>query len=95
MTGLGGVAGAALDDLISQMAGTKEGMLPSGGSCPYDPKKQKSKEPIRNKQGDYIDNKGNAWRWDPNKQEWDVQHPDGTHTNVSPTGEITHGPNNF
>jgi RHS repeat-associated protein len=95
LTGLGGAAGAALDDLVSQMAGTKAGLLPSGGSCPYEPKKQKSKEPIRNKQGDYIDDKGNAWRWNPNKQEWDVQHPDGTHTNVSPSGEVTHGPNKF
>jgi hypothetical protein len=29
------------------------------------------------------------------KEENDVQHPDGTHTNVGPDGEITHGDSNF
>ena len=35
------------------------------------------------------------WQWDPIKSEWDVQHPDGSHTNVGEDGEITHGPDNF
>ena len=26
---------------------------------------------------------------------WDVQHPDGSHTNVDPDGNITHGDDNF
>jgi hypothetical protein len=43
----------------------------------------------------FKDKYGNRWVWDPGKGEWDVQHPDGSHTNVGPEGEITHGENNF
>jgi hypothetical protein len=32
---------------------------------------------------------------DPDDFHWDVQHPDGTHTNVGPNGEVQHGPDNF
>ena len=80
----------AIGNLIDSMAGTKAGFLPKGGSCPYNPKKQKSGELPRNKRGDYIDKNGNAWRWDPIKAEWDVQLRDGGHLNVGPDGEITH-----
>jgi RHS repeat-associated protein len=70
--------------------------LPRTGEHRYKaPKHNKSKEPPRNKRGDYIDHKGNGWRWDPIKKEWDVQHHDGSHTNVGTDGKITHGPNNF
>ena len=35
------------------------------------------------------------WQWDNRKTEWDVQHPDGSHTNVGEDGNITHGDDNF
>lgn len=70
-------------------------ILPPGGSFPY-VSGQKGGRPVKlpGAQG-YRDADGNEWQWDPNKQEWDVQHPDGSHTNVGEDGEITHGPNNF
>ncbi len=42
----------------------------------------------RGNRGGYKDKYGNEW-------EWDVQHPDGSHTNVNPEGEKTHGKNDF
>jgi hypothetical protein len=42
---------------------------------------------------------GNEWRPhvtpDPSAFHWDVQHPDGKHTNMSPDREVHHGPDNF
>ncbi|MBK7575334.1 MAG: hypothetical protein IPI26_08795 [Elusimicrobia bacterium] len=69
--------------------------LPTGGQCPFKPKKQKGEKLQKDKEGGFIDEKGNSWQWDPRKQEWDVQHDDGSHTNVGTHGNITHGPNNF
>lgn len=76
--------------LAADMAGKKDHLLPTGGTCPYNPKKQKGGGNPRNKRGDYLDDSGNGWRWDPIKAEWDVQTPDGGHINVNPDGEITH-----
>jgi RHS repeat-associated protein len=57
---------------------------------------QKGGQPVKlpGAQG-WRDAYGNRWVWDPNKNEWDVQHPNGTHTNVGTNGEITHGADNF
>lgn len=73
----------------------KEENLPTGGDKPFIPKKHKGKGKLKDKEGGYLDNSGNSWQWDPIKGEWDVQHKDGSHTNVGPDGNITHGPDNF
>lgn len=69
--------------------------LPPDGSYPY-VSGDKSGKPVKlpGNQG-YRDADGNRWQWDNKKQEWDVQHPDGSHTNVGENGEITHGADNF
>jgi hypothetical protein len=64
---------------------------PGGGGCL--PRRKATVN--RERDGSFVDKHGNRWQWDPVKGEWDVQHKDGTHTNVSPDGEVTHGPNNF
>ena len=46
----------------------------------------------------YEDEHGNIWVWDPRGHagpHWDVQHPDGSHTNVYPDGEVHQGKDNF
>lgn len=42
--------------------------------------------------GNPVDKHGDEWQWDKIKKEFDVEHPDGTHTNVGGDGEITHDP---
>ena len=73
----------------------KEDLLPKTGDKTFKPKKTKSKDIPKDRSGGYVDTKGNSWQWDPRKGEWDVQHPDGSHTNVGPDGNVTHGPDNF
>lgn len=69
--------------------------LPSDGSFPYNPPKNAHGQPLKVRgTSSYRDADGDIWQWDPVKREWDVVHRDGTHTNVSQEGEITHGPNN-
>ena len=69
--------------------------LPTGGEHPYE-SPDKSGKPIRLR-GDqgFRDASRNRWVWDPKKQEWDVQHPDGSHTNIGEDGNVTHGDDNF
>ena len=76
--------------------GPQAGRLPRTGSWPYEPPKGSHGKPQRSpdRRG-FRDRYRNDWRWDPVKGEWDVQHPDGTHTNIGPDGEITHGKDNF
>ena len=33
--------------------------------------------------------------WDPVRGHWDVEHPDNSHTNVKPNGDVEHGDDNF
>jgi hypothetical protein len=72
--------------------------LPTGGKHPYR-SGQPDLEVAPNPEGPgYLDADGNVWQVDRTKtqwHEWDVQHPDGTHTNVGVNGEVTHGPDNF
>ena len=65
--------------------------LPVDGDYPYISPDKKSGRPVKlpGSQG-YRDKVGDRWVWDPNKQEWDVQHRDGSHTNVGEDGRITH-----
>ncbi len=60
------------------------------GNFPFIPKNNKEGTIPRTRNGGFLDKKGDAWEWDPKKQEWDVQHPDGSHTNVDSEGNITH-----
>jgi len=59
------------------------------------------KNPLRGSQGSYVDDDGNEWRphrspgGNPEDLHWDVQHRDGSHTNVGLDGEVHHGPDNF
>src|SRR3954452_5804218 len=75
--------------------------LPQGGSRPYVPPKKSRGRPhrVRGDRGyGYEDEHGNVWVWDPRGHagpHWDVQHPDGSHTNVYPDGEVHQGKDNF
>lgn len=81
--------------------------LPSSGSYPFNPPVDKAGNPVYRK-GDSngaVDQDSNEWKWDKGaarngNPHWDVQHPDGSHTNVNPEssdrpGEINHGDDNF
>jgi hypothetical protein len=78
-------------------------LLPRGGSHPYVPPKRRNwlNNPPRGGQNGYLDDDGNEWvpHPDPSGREedfhWDVQHPEGEHTNVRPDGEVDHGSDNF
>ncbi len=68
-----------------------------GGRIYIPPKKGRGK-PFSNPQGKgYVDDKGNIWEWAQDQhggEHWDVQHPDGSHTNVAPNGKVI-GKDNF
>jgi hypothetical protein len=57
--------------------------------------------PLRGQQRGYVDADGNEWRPHPKPGggeldfHWDVQHADGSHTNVGLDGEVHHGQDNF
>ena len=77
--------------------------LPTGGSHPYAPPKMKGVDPKNNAvtapggQKGFIDADGNVWEWAQEQHggpHWDVQHPDGSHTNIFPDGKVV-GPDNF
>ncbi len=77
--------------------GPQSDRLPSGGQRPYVPPKKAYGKPQRVRGGGFEDANGNVWKWDPSGHagpHWDVQHPDGSHTNVSPEGQVI-GPDNF
>jgi RHS repeat-associated protein len=73
--------------------------LPTGGTHPYVPPKQKGNpEVVRVRGGGYLDKDGNIWKRDPSAhggEHWDVNHPDKSHTNVYPDGEVHQGDDNF
>lgn len=80
-------------------AGNHADQLPTGGQRPYLPPKSGRGNPVRAKGGGYVDQYGNRWEWAPPGQQhggphWDVQHPDGSHTNVAPDGTVI-GKDNF
>jgi RHS repeat-associated protein len=84
------------DDPLNEVDPSGLLQLPTGGKHPYVSSDTKTGKPVKLKgnQG-YRDCNGNRWVKDPQKGEWDVQHPDGTHTNVGENGEVTHGEDNF
>ncbi len=65
--------------------------LPTNGQRRYVPPKQNGNPPFVKKGKGYVDIDGNLWEWtkDPHGgPHWDVQHPNGQHTNVGPDGSI-------
>jgi len=80
-------------------AGTHADQLPTNGDRPYSPPKKGRGNPVRGNRGGYVDEDGNVWEWAKGGGQhggphWDVQHPDGSHTNVAPDGTII-GKDNF
>ena len=70
--------------------------LPNSGDRPYVPSDYKgAPEVVPNPEGKgFVDEDGNVWEWsrDPHGgPHWDVQHPDGSHTNVFPDGRVPPG----
>lgn len=78
-------------------------LLPRGGTHPFVPPAGVNwlKRPKRGLQNGYRDLDDNEWlphHPASGREEdfhWDVQHPNGLHTNVRPDGEVHHGPDNF
>jgi hypothetical protein len=78
-------------------------LLPKKGLHPFKPPKKRNwlKTPRKGRQNGYLDADDNEWvphpdpSGDEKKFHWDVQHPDGKHTNVRPDGGIDHGADNF
>jgi hypothetical protein len=77
--------------------------LPRAGSHPYIPPLRGDwlRSAPRGPNHGYLVDDGNEWVPHPppsgSKEDfhWDVQHPDGRHTNVRPNGEVHHGADNF
>lgn len=63
------------------------------GPWPFVPPRQPSGKVKRDPRGRYLDEDKNGWEW--RGDHLDVQHPDGSHTNVRPDGEVHHGQENF
>lgn len=77
--------------------GPQSSRLPSGGQRPYVPPKGAHGRPQPVRGGGFKDKYGNVWKWDPSGHagpHWDVEHPDGSHTNVAPDGTVI-GKDNF
>ncbi len=78
-------------------------LLPRGGTHAFVPPKRRNwlKRPARGLRGGYRDADDNVWyphRHPSGREEdfhWDVQHPDGSYTNVGTDGEVHHGDDNF
>jgi Bacterial toxin 37 len=90
--------GAAPEWRWPASAGSHADQLPTSGERPYSPPKKGRGKPFRVK-GGYEDEDGNIWEWAPTGGQhggphWDVQHKDGSHTNVAPDGTVI-GEDNF
>ncbi len=97
---LGRSPAAAGPNVVFASGGGQAGRLPTGGGRSYVPPKGSHGNPQRIRGGGFRDTHGNEWKWAGGGQahggpHWDVQHPDGTHTNVDPDGEVAHGDDNF
>lgn len=74
--------------------------LPTSGTHPYrPPKRPGNPEFVRHPEGNgFLDDLGNRWEFakDPHAgPHWDVQHPNGKHTNVYPDGIVHQGADKF
>jgi hypothetical protein len=77
-------------------------LLPRTGARRFvPPRRDWVRNPPRGPKHGYLDHKGNEWVPHPPSPgssgdfHWDVQHPDGAHTNVTPEGNVHHGDDNF
>lgn len=99
-SGVPGPAATPQPNVVNSWTG-QAANLPQTGSRPYVPPKKSRGQPhrVRGDRGyGYEDEHGNVWVWDPRGHagpHWDVQHPDGSHTNVYPDGEVHQGKDNF
>lgn len=73
--------------------------LPVEGTHPYEPPTYAGAgEFVSSPQGGYLDRFGNRWEWAADAHagpHWDVQHTNGSHTNVYPDGVVHQGADNF
>ena len=74
--------------------------LPTGGTHPYEPPAHAAADAVvPHPEGNgFVDRFGNRWEWarDPHGgPHWDVQHPNGMHTNVYPDGMVHQGADHF
>jgi RHS repeat-associated protein len=73
------------------------GTVPVGGRV-YIPPKAGHGKPVSQPHGSgFVDDRGNVWEWARDEHagpHWDVQHEDGSHTNVAPNGKVI-GEDNF
>ena len=61
--------------------------LPMDGNHPFIPMPPSHPHPNKDHSGRFKDAKGNLWEWDHlHDNHWNVEHPDGTYTNVSCEG---------
>lgn len=65
------------------------------GTYPYFP--PDGDEPVKAKgRAGFVDRKDNVWEWHRRNnnagycEHWDVQHPNGVHSNITPEGEKHH-----
>ncbi len=74
------------------MARAHQEQLPKSGDRPYIPPKKGRGQPVWDaNKGGFVDEYGNVWVWAKAKHggdHWDVEHPDGSHTNVAPNGRV-------
>ena len=78
-------------------------LLPRGGRHPFLAPRRGDwlRNLPRGPQDGYVDEQGNEWVPHPHSSgqeenfHWDVQHPNGSHTNVRPDGGVHHGEDNF
>ena len=76
--------------------------LPRDGAHPHTPPEGRDwlTNPPRGPQNGYLDADANEWvphfpPLVPLHFHWDVQHPNGRHTNVGTDGAVDHGADNF
>lgn len=74
--------------------------LPTGGTHPYEPPAHAAPDAVvPHPEGNgFVDRHGNRWEWARDQHagpHWDVQHPNGMHTNVYPDGMVHQGADNF
>jgi hypothetical protein len=74
------------------MARAHQDQLPTSGDRTYIPPKKGRGQPVwDSSKGGFVDEYGNVWVWAKAKHggdHWDVEHPDGLHTNVAPNGTV-------
>jgi len=54
-----------------------QSLLPRSGDFPFQAQRDKYNQIVMDKQGNPLDNKGNTWKLDAAKKEWNVYRPDG------------------